>query len=45
MDSKCPMTAGYYIGGGLWVCWLHAVFSSSVYIAIKGKKMQAFPTE
>jgi len=25
-SSDCPMTAGYYIGAGLWVCWLHAIF-------------------
>lgn len=24
--KKCPMTAGYYVGGGQYICWLH-VFS------------------
>lgn len=25
VDENCPMTAGYYIGGGMWICWLHAL--------------------
>ena len=23
--QPCPMTMGYYIGGGQHVCWLHAL--------------------
>ncbi|KKM83130.1 hypothetical protein LCGC14_1312430 [marine sediment metagenome] len=25
MNSNCPMTLGYYLGGGVYVCWLHLV--------------------
>jgi len=23
--AGCPMTMGYYIGGGQYICWLHAL--------------------
>ena len=44
----CPMTAGYYLGAGQWICWLHALFNSVWWKAIKketGQKLQALPKE
>jgi hypothetical protein len=40
-----PMTAGYYLGGGMWICWLHALYSPSLMMVIAktGQQMQALP--
>jgi hypothetical protein len=42
---ECPMTAGYYIGGGMWICWLHALFDPVMtgWVARTGQKMVALP--
>lgn len=46
-DSRCILTAGYYIGGGQWICWLHALLSPAVDKAIQqtGQPLQALPKE
>lgn len=38
----CPCTAGYYVGGGQWLCWLHALreLPLSVYQVLE---LQAMP--
>lgn len=25
--KDCPMTLVCYVGGGMWICWLHALAS------------------
>jgi hypothetical protein len=42
---ECPNTAGYYFGGGIWICWLHTLFDEVLtgVIARTGQKMQALP--
>lgn len=25
VNAPCPMTMGYYMGGGQYICWLHAM--------------------
>lgn len=40
---ECVMTAGYPIGGGLYMCWAHILFSSNwKYFA--GRTMVVMPT-
>lgn len=43
--ADCPNTAGYYFGGGIWICWLHVLFDECLtgIIARTGQKMQALP--
>jgi hypothetical protein len=41
----CPMTAGYYLGAGMWICWLHALYDpvAMKVIAATGQTMMALP--
>jgi hypothetical protein len=43
----CPMTAGYYIGGGQWICWFHALCDRVIWEVIVRTKqqMQALPQQ
>lgn len=36
--SDCPMTMGYYIGGGLHIYWAHAFRVPGMIAAIAGQK-------
>lgn len=40
-DANCPMTAGYYIGGGQYICWLHALTVKGLMQAVRGQEMTA----
>jgi hypothetical protein len=42
-DKDCPMTAGYYIGGGRFICWLHAMKVRGMLEAVAGQQMVALP--
>jgi hypothetical protein len=39
------MTAGYYLGGGIYVCWLHALFDRTIFRVVTkaNLKMVALP--
>lgn len=41
---ECPMTAGYYIGGGHWLCWLHTLFLPGGAKIIAAQTLVAMPT-
>jgi hypothetical protein len=34
------MTAGYYLGGGIYICWLHALFDSAVFRVVARAKLK-----
>jgi|SRR5581483_352871 len=40
-DKNCPMTAGYYIGGGQYICWLHAMTVPGCLEAVSDQQMCA----
>ena len=40
-DGKCRMTMGYYIGGGRYICWLHALFTPFIMQALHGETLYA----
>lgn len=42
-DEDCPMTAGYYVGGGQYICWLHAMKVPGMMKAVEGQEMAALP--
>lgn len=33
-DPNCIMTMGYYMGGGLYICWMHALVTPGCITAI-----------
>ena len=35
VKSPCPMTMGYYIGGGQYICWLHALTVAGLMDAVR----------
>jgi hypothetical protein len=37
--KPCEMTGGYYIGGGLYVCWLHACADEHLFGLVAGKPL------
>lgn len=39
--QPCMMTLGYYVGGGQFICWLHALKVPGCLKAIKGRKAVA----
>jgi len=39
------MTAGYYIGGGQWICWLHVLSVPGCYEAVKDQQIEALPVK
>ena len=40
-DEKCPMTMGYYIGGGRYICWLHALVNAPILAALQDQQLVA----
>lgn len=41
VNSPCPMTMGFYIGGGQYICWLHILRVSGAIEAVRGQKLVA----
>lgn len=35
---KCPMTLGYYAGGGQYVCWYHVCVVPGFFAAFAGQQ-------
>ena len=45
-NPECIMTAGYYIGGGMWICWWHAMRDGFLDAIMRtGQRMNALPRE
>ena len=49
LEQPCYMTAGYYIGGNLHVCWFHSISIPRMLDLVMGKPLvglvPAQPTE
>jgi hypothetical protein len=41
IHKGCILTMGYYIGGGQFICWLHALVLPGCMEAVKGQEMVA----
>lgn len=41
LNAPCPMTGGYYVGGGLYVCWFHAMTVPGLLELVHGKALVA----